>query len=544
MSDKTLKCQTGQTLSDATAGLQSSIAGQGMLGNFTKVDIGKPTKSQIKNIPVPQPPSFGQQLLTNIGNAAMNKVTDQITGGVTNALNSGVDALTGGLMNSNGVVTKAAGTLLNSTAKNIINTTVNSAVKNVGKTMVSNIAKTGLKNIGKGLGKSAVSGLSSGLKSSLSSSVGPAAIANLGLSLFGGNVKKAGWEDAVSTGLSFIPVVGQWASLAFNAIGTFGGKKTIDATGKDTQSRAAQSQVASGYSGAMDFIANSEAEAGQKYSFWNSSGRHKANARIARGNAMKDTMWNWGLRNELNDIRSNGMQDINNMRYTNMLNGGYDLKNSIFSVKHGGTLYDQYNDIRAFTKKVKAAKHGTKLEIKEEPIIDKESERYYDDPLFSTKSKYNDDFHKGGSWSEDNKSFTPSTYSLFNFTEDQIKDALSKEYPDATLVISDEVKAFKEGGKLEHNVIPDGALHARLNHMDSDDYTKKGIPVVAKNGDKLEQTAEIERNEIIFSLSVTQKLEELMKDGSPKAALEAGKLLADEILHNTVDNTGLLKEVE
>jgi len=43
---------------------------------------------------------------------------------------------------------------------------------------------------------------------------------------------------------------------------------------------------------------------------------------------------------------------------------------------------------------------------------------------------------------------------------------------------------------------------------------------------------------------VTNKLEELMKDGSAKAALEAGKLLVEEILHNTIDNTGLIKEVE
>ena len=183
----------------------------------------------------------------------------------------------------------------------------------------------------------------------------------------------------------------------------------------------------------------------------------------------------------------------------------------------------------------------------EEPIIDKELERYYDDPLFSTKSKYNDDFHQGGSWSEDGKTFTPSEFSLFNFTQEQIAEALSKEFPEASLNITDEVRAFKEGGKVnsrDMNVIPEGALHARLNHMDNKDFTKKGIPVVAKDGDKLEQTAEIERNEIIFNLSVTNKLEELMKDGSAKAALEAGKLLAEEILHNTIDNTGLIKEVE
>jgi len=36
------------------------------------------------------------------------------------------------------------------------------------------------------------------------------------------------------------------------------------------------------------------------------------------------------------------------------------------------------------------------------------------------------------------------------------------------------------------NVIPEGALHARLNHMNNEKFTKKGIPVVAKDGDKLE----------------------------------------------------------
>jgi hypothetical protein len=91
------------------------------------------------------------------------------------------------------------------------------------------------------------------------------------------------------------------------------------------------------------------------------------------------------------------------------------------------------------------------------------------------------------------------------------------------------------------NVIPEGALHARLHHMETDNkITRKGIPVIDKQG---EQQAEIERNEIIFSLEVTNKLEELRKDGSDKAALEAGKLLVDEIFHNTDDRTGLIQEV-
>lgn len=107
---------------------------------------------------------------------------------------------------------------------------------------------------------------------------------------------------------------------------------------------------------------------------------------------------------------------------------------------------------------------------------------------------------------------------------------------------------FAEGGKV--NVIPDGALHAHKHHLEdiSPEYeqvTSKGIPVVTEEeGGKLKQHAEIERNEIIFRLEVTKKLEELMKDGSNDAAIEAGKLLAHEIINNTVDNTGLMEVVE
>lgn len=107
---------------------------------------------------------------------------------------------------------------------------------------------------------------------------------------------------------------------------------------------------------------------------------------------------------------------------------------------------------------------------------------------------------------------------------------------------------FAEGGKV--NVIPDGALHAHKHHLEdiSPEYeqvTSKGIPVVTEEeGGKLKQHAEIERNEIIFRLEVTKKLEELMKDGSDDAAIEAGKLLAHEIINNTVDNTGLMEVVE
>lgn len=120
-------------------------------------------------------------------------------------------------------------------------------------------------------------------------------------------------------------------------------------------------------------------------------------------------------------------------------------------------------------------------------------------------------------------------------------------------------KQFKSGGKQESvdapeieetnqkNVIPEGALHAHKHHMDNaDNLTKKGIPVIDNEG---EQQAEIEKNEIIFTLEVTKKLEELYskytdqeysQKEKDEVAIEAGKLLVKEILFNTDDRTSLI----
>lgn len=111
-----------------------------------------------------------------------------------------------------------------------------------------------------------------------------------------------------------------------------------------------------------------------------------------------------------------------------------------------------------------------------------------------------------------------------------------------------DIPEFQNGGSI--NVIPDGALHARKHNMNLDGITEKGIPVVSeKDNGKIEQQAEIEKEEVIFRLEVTQKLEELEKkyyseEASQKEkdeyALEAGKLITEELLHNTKDNAGLL----
>lgn len=110
------------------------------------------------------------------------------------------------------------------------------------------------------------------------------------------------------------------------------------------------------------------------------------------------------------------------------------------------------------------------------------------------------------------------------------------------------IPGFKNGGPV--NVIPDGALHKNKHHLENvdekfEEVTAKGIPVITESaGGDITQHAEVEREEIIFNLDVTKRLEKLMEDGSDEAAIEAGKLLVHEILENTVDNTGLLNKIE
>lgn len=113
------------------------------------------------------------------------------------------------------------------------------------------------------------------------------------------------------------------------------------------------------------------------------------------------------------------------------------------------------------------------------------------------------------------------------------------------------VLGFKKGGVF--NIIPEGSLHKERHHMEDivdgmEHVTRKGIPVVTTNkAGEMKQQAEIERDEIIFNKKLSVKLEELKKaydDGDNSAAIEAGRLLSEEILFNTKDYTGLIKQTK
>lgn len=126
---------------------------------------------------------------------------------------------------------------------------------------------------------------------------------------------------------------------------------------------------------------------------------------------------------------------------------------------------------------------------------------------------------------------------------------------DSEKITCEEVEVYKEGGQM--NLIPEGALHARKHHIEGEELnkqiTQKGIPVIIDKGlGEVQQVAEIEHSEIVFNKETTTKLEELYhkfkkqessKKEQDEYALEAGKLLTEQILNNTDDRVGLIDTV-
>ena len=118
---------------------------------------------------------------------------------------------------------------------------------------------------------------------------------------------------------------------------------------------------------------------------------------------------------------------------------------------------------------------------------------------------------------------------------------------------SSKIKTFKSGGKIEkENIIPTGALHKNLHHIDDIgiDITKKGIPVVTmdEGGEFKEQVAEVESAEWTLSLDVTKQIEEYWENykesGDDNIAIECGKYLVDQIFNNTRDDDKVIKKTE
>ena len=278
------------------------------------------------------------------------------------------------------------------------------------------------------------------------------------------------------------------------------------------------SQVGGSYGGATANITDATSKANKKYGLFSSGARRKANKLIDKATSQQNIMTD--IAQQALDQRSM----VNDLTYNQNqmdLNGGYNQK-YIRAAKHGTKLQDKIDfviarrlqsRINVNTKQVEEFKNGGQIEWIPEIILDVES------------------FKEGG--------------------EIEWKPEVIWE---PEIMLEPEIQEFKEGGKIDEletpeieetnqkNIIPEGALHKNKHHMEhTEGLTQKGIPVVDNEG---EQQAEIELDEIIFTLEVTKKLEELYKDGSDEAATEAGKLLVKEILFNTDDRTNLIAKCE
>lgn len=139
-----------------------------------------------------------------------------------------------------------------------------------------------------------------------------------------------------------------------------------------------------------------------------------------------------------------------------------------------------------------------------------------------------------------------------NYSQDLVNQNFNRYNGQSDLVMGKQgmkmPSKFQNGGSI---LIPEGALHARKHNMDlinpdlAEQVTRKGIPVVSVDDKgRVEQVAEIERDEMIFESSLTNKIEALWKKGDDDSALKAGKLIVDTLFHNCDDNSNLIKKVK
>ena len=307
-------------------------------------------------------------------------------------------------------------------------------------------------------------------------------------------------------------------------INSLGSKRTKDfSLNKDTIEK-----VGGSYAGAVNTMEEAASKAGKKVGLFSStSGFNKL-----IGKAQTFTNQTTRIANTYQDQLAN-KSDLAYTRYVQDINGG--PQQYIQRVKHGAIL--QRINLRK-------QREGGVLSNQLHSKINLETQEVEWKPVININYK-TPEFKEGGE--------------LVN-NQETIQETNSVWQPNINL---ETIQIMEEGGRTDKpkqesnkieetnqkNVIPEGALHAHKHHMENaEDLTKKGIPVVDNKG---EQQAEVEREELILSLEVTKQLENLYKryqedtntqKEKDELAIEAGKLLVYEILHNTIDRTGLIKE--
>lgn len=313
------------------------------------------------------------------------------------------------------------------------------------------------------------------------------------------------WDKASTIAMKFGPLgkaIGGGMKVA-KVVSDLFGSKTQDFI-KDTETLET---VGGSYGGSSALIEDAANKAGKKYGLFASGARRRANRLIDRARVQQYAMQ--GIADDARDLNSiRSYMDPYYLQYESDMSGGYDQR-YMHVAKLGGTL---------------TLNRGTALQ-----------------------NSLLESFKKGG-----------TIEFKAEITGTEVYDSWEP------VIDFDEISLLKEGGSIKQpeievietntvqkSVIPDGALHKNKHNLDKvgvDDkeMTKKGIPVVDNNG---EQQAEIELNEIIFTLEVTKELEKRYKEyyeddtkqsRKDELALEAGKLLWKEIIYNTDDRTGLI----
>lgn len=310
-------------------------------------------------------------------------------------------------------------------------------------------------------------------------------------------------------------------------INGIGAKRTQDfSANNDTIER-----VGGSYGGSVNTINDAVSKANKKYGLFSGGARKRANRLIDTARTQQNIMTN--ISDEYQDQLAN-KSDLAYTRYNTDINGGYQQQ-YIRAAKQGAIL----NRIQ-----LRKQREGGVLSDQLHSKINLETQEVEWKPVININQE-TPEFKNGGE--------------LVN-NQETIQEVDSAWQPNINL---ETIQTMSVGGKTDKpkqesdkieetnqkNVIPEGALHAHKHHMENaEDLTKKGIPVVDNKG---EQQAEVEKNEIIFSLEVTKQLENLYKryqgytntqKEKDELAIEAGKLLVYEILHNTIDRTGLIKE--
>ena len=422
------------------------------------------------------------------------------------------------------IIANGGSQVASSFTKPFVDSALKSGLQGFTKSGISGLAKNGLSNV-KGM-FSGVGGASFGM-----------GLAGAALSAIAGPKREYAGEkgsltqgldtayDAIATGVQVIPGVGQIIGGAMalgkgvgsvlnklgggtdamtntdailgssflnltpiGIINGFGGKTSKTMGGKDFMTQNQLNNVWSGYNGTRAQYDTALTKENKKYGLFSSGARKRANKLIDKANMDRESLLDMNRMTELGDIKGNNMAGINTTQYAQDLQGGPNFNN------------------------LRVGRIGLKLPNKRELL----QVRYL-------ASKVNTRI-------QNITEFVP--------VEQEIPEHKEGGIIAANLDWKFDIQKFQKGGSV--NIIPEGALHARKHNMDIDNVTKKGIPVVDNNG---QQQAEIEKNEIIFRKEVTDKLEQLAKDGSEQAAIEAGELLVKEIFENTDDKTGLIEEV-